>query len=99
MDFSKLEPVLFAWNANDEKMLDFFLNGGGYLAVAKELLHKKIKEGSPEYKGIKAICLGIQYNMKLHKTALWEDVQGQVTRFQKRFLPRAGGAFGRARRR
>ena len=69
MDFRKLEPVLFAWNATDAKMLDFFLNGGGYIQVAKEVLKTDVVDGSGLYKGIKAICLGIQYYMKLYKTA------------------------------
>lgn len=47
VDFRKLEPVLFGWNANDEKMIDFFLNGEGYTLIAREVLGKEIEEGTP----------------------------------------------------
>lgn len=73
VDYRKLEPCIFAWYAEDEKMFDYFYSGGGYVDIAADLFGFTIEEGSPEYKTIKAIHLGTQYNMGAGKMAndLW----------------------------
>lgn len=75
-DYSKLEVILFAWTAQEWKLLDFFLTGNGYIAVGKELFNKEVKEDTDEYRTIKSIVLGIQYGMGAFKLALqlWNNV-------------------------
>lgn len=62
-DFSKLEVVLTAWRAKDEKLLDFFLNGAGYIGVAKELWGQDVQTDTPLYKATKEAVLGLIYGM------------------------------------
>lgn len=62
-DYKKLEPVVIAWLAKSQKLLDFFTKGGGYVDVARELFHTEIKEGTVLYRGVKSIVLGVHYNM------------------------------------
>ncbi len=62
-DFSRLEVVLAAWDAQDDKLLDYFINGRGYLDVAKEFWNAEVKDGTPQYKATKSLVLGLNYNM------------------------------------
>jgi len=75
-DYQKLEVVLIAWVSGDDRLLHDFTVGRGYLDVAKDLLGKEIKKGTVEYRGIKAIVLGVHYNMQTDKMAsdLWNGV-------------------------
>lgn len=75
-DYSKLEVILFAWNAQEWKLLEFFLTGNGYIAVGKELFGKEVKEDTDDYRTVKSIVLGIQYGMGAYKLAyeLWNKV-------------------------
>jgi DNA polymerase I-like protein with 3'-5' exonuclease and polymerase domains len=68
-DFKSLEPVLYGWRSRDEKLLDFFLNGGGYIDIAREVFGKKIEKDSKPYKLIKNNVLGIFYNEQDYKLA------------------------------
>jgi len=72
-DFSKLEMVIMGWRAKDEKLLDYFLNGKGYIGIAKEFWGQDVEDGSSLYKATKIIVLGLNYNMKAWKLAndLW----------------------------
>lgn len=69
-DFTRLEVVLVGWRANDEKLLDFFLNGNGYIGVAKEFWGQDVKNDTPLYKATKCIVLGLNYNMGFYKLAM-----------------------------
>ena len=72
-DFSKLEVVIMGWRAKDDKLLDYFLNGAGYIGVAKEFWNQDVENDTPLYKATKCIVLGLNYNMKVWKLAndLW----------------------------
>jgi len=76
VDYSRLEVLLFAWHADEEKLFDYFYKGNGYVAVAKELYGREITDASPEYRATKSCVLGIQYNMGPYKLAmnLWNIV-------------------------
>jgi len=75
-DFSKLEMVVMGWRAKDSKLLDYFLNGKGYIGIAEEFWGQKVEPDSKLYKAIKCIVLGLNYNMKAWKLAndLWYKV-------------------------
>lgn len=72
-DLSKVEVVLMGWRANDGKLLDYFLNGSGYIGVAKEFWGQDVKDGTKLYKATKSLVLGLDYNMGWWKLAqdLW----------------------------
>lgn len=64
-DFSKLEILLIAWLADEERLMEFFLKSpNGYIEVAQRLFKKTVEEGSPDYRAMKAIILGTNYNKK-----------------------------------
>jgi DNA polymerase I-like protein with 3'-5' exonuclease and polymerase domains len=69
-DLSKVEVVLMGWRANDGKLLDYFLNGSGYIGVAKEFWGQDVKDGTKLYKATKSLVLGLDYNMGWYKLAL-----------------------------
>lgn len=75
-DYKRLEVVLIAWVAGDEKLLEAFTTGRGYLDVAKDLWGKEIEPDTPEYKATKSVVLGVNYNMQSKKMAreLWNRV-------------------------
>ena len=72
-DYSKLEVVLIAWVAGDDKLLSAFTGGKGYIDVAKELFNTVVESGTPQYTAVKSIVLGVHYNMGPVKMAanLW----------------------------
>lgn len=72
-DYKSLEPVIIAWVAQDEKLMNAFTVGRGYLDVAEEVLGITVKKGTKPYVAVKSIVLGVHYNMKTHKMAddLW----------------------------
>lgn len=73
VDYSKLEVVLFAWKAGDEKLFEYFYNGSGYIGVAKELFGKVVDKDSPMYTVAKSTLLAVHYNAKAYRLAemLW----------------------------
>lgn len=75
-DYSKLEVILFAFIAKEWKLLEFFLEGNGYIAVGKELFNKEVKEDTDAYRSVKSVVLGVQYGMGAYKLAyqLWNNV-------------------------
>jgi DNA polymerase-1 len=75
-DYSKLEPVLLAWLAQDEKLLDYFTVGGGYCAVGQELFGKRVEDGTREYTLTKSTVLAVHYNAGAWKLAwqLWHQL-------------------------
>lgn len=68
-DFRSLEPVILGWVAEDERFLHAFTKGKGYVDVAWWLFHKRVEEGTKEYKAAKAIVLGTNYGMGVAKLA------------------------------
>ena len=74
VDFSRIEVVNQAWLCKDTKLLDYFLNGDGYIGVAKELFNQVVVPGTLIYKAVKAIVLGVQYNLQKYNMAkhLWD---------------------------
>lgn len=103
-DFTRLEVVLMGWRAGDEKLLDYFLNGSGYIGVAKEFWGQDVKEGTPLYKGTKSLVLGLDYNMGWYKLALdlwnkaglrlsedWNEHCAETKRVRKRYLAMFSG--------
>ena len=98
-DFVSLEVVLMGWRANDGKLLDYFLNGGGYVDVAKEFWGQAVKKDTPLYKATKSLVLGLNYNMGWYKLALdlwhkagfrfsedWDEHVKKTKRARKRYL-------------
>lgn len=75
-DYQKLEVVLIAWVAGDDRLFHDFTVGRGYFDVAQALLGREVLKGTPEYRGIKSIVLGVHYNMQTDKMArqLWNGV-------------------------
>ena len=72
-DYSRLEVVLVGWRAKDDKLLHYFLDGSGYIGVAKEFWGQEVKDGTLLYKATKSMVLGLNYNMGWWKLAedLW----------------------------
>lgn len=103
-DYSKLEVILFAWTAREWKLLEFFLEGNGYIAVGKELFNKEVKEDTDDYRTVKSTVLGIQYGMGAYKLAYqlwnnvgvklssdWEDHVEQAARLRQKYLDKFPG--------
>jgi DNA polymerase I-like protein with 3'-5' exonuclease and polymerase domains len=73
---------MMAWKIQDgtkreSRLLYYFEGGGpGYIGLAKDLLKMTVKKGTKQYKAIKAIYLGLGYNMNDWKLAhdLWFKV-------------------------
>lgn len=68
-DYSKLEVILIAWVAKEDKLFQYFSKGNGYIDVAKEMWGFDVKEDTPEYRATKSIVLGVHYNMGSRKMA------------------------------
>ena len=112
-DYRKLEPRLIGWVAQDDKLLHAFTKGRGYVDIARELLGWDVTEGTPEYKAVKSIVLGVHYNMQTPKMAkdLWlrghrfsadfDTHEKEVGRLRRLYLTRYPGlrAYMRARER
>ena len=80
-DYSRLEVILIAWVAKEWKLLDAFTTGGGYIQVGKDLWGRDVIDGSPEYKMLKALVLGTDYNMgdELFAHELWVKHKVQLS--------------------
>ncbi len=75
LDYRKLEPRVIAYLAKCWKLLEFFTTGGGYIDVAKTLFKTDVQEGTPLYRAVKSIVLGVHYDMKTDLMAeeLWKQ--------------------------
>ena len=74
-DFSKLEIVLLAYEAQDEELMRYFTKEkNGYIAIGTKLFSKTVEEGTAEYRQIKALVLGVNYNLQTYGLArqLWD---------------------------
>lgn len=102
-DYSKLEVVLIAWVAGDEKLLRAFTGGKGYIDVSRELFGRDVENGTDEYRAVKSIVLGVHYNMQTPKMARqlallgirfsadWEEHEAETDRLRKLYLRRYAG--------
>lgn len=72
-DQSRVEVRLIAYVSKCEKLLDYFVNGDGYIGVGRDLFKTDVAKGTPLYRATKSIVLGINYNMVDYKLAwdLW----------------------------
>lgn len=75
-DYKSLEIFLLGYEAGDDKLIDYFANRGGYIAIAKELWKMDVKKGTNEYRATKSVVLGTNYNMQTPLMAdnLWNAV-------------------------
>lgn len=75
-DYKSLEIFILAYEAQDDKLFDYFATRGGYIAIARDLWKMDVKKGSPEYKATKSVVLGTNYNMQTPLMAenLWVNV-------------------------
>jgi uracil-DNA glycosylase family 4 len=75
-DYKSLEIFILGYEAKDDKLIDYFLNRGGYIAIAKELWKMEVTKGTREYVATKSVVLGTNYNMqtKLMAETLWNKV-------------------------
>jgi DNA polymerase I-like protein with 3'-5' exonuclease and polymerase domains len=98
-DFSRLEVVLVAWLAGDEKLLHYFQHGDGYAHVARQFWNQEVVKDTPLYKATKAMVLGLNYNMGAwhlamdlkHKAGFtfsedWDEHVKQTAKARKRYL-------------
>ncbi len=103
-DYSKLEVVLIAWLANDDKLLTAFTVGNGYFDVARELLGIQVDKDTLQYVAVKSVVLGTHYKMQYRKLAsdLWNRVgvklsadyaehELEAKKLQDRYLRRYAG--------
>lgn len=105
-DLRRLEAVIVAWLAEDHELLRLYADGDGYIGVARRLLGRELAETDPAYRNIKAIVLGVHYNMgpAVMAAHLWdrgfrladtyEAHEGETTRLHRAYLD----AFPRLRR-
>ena len=63
-DFEKLEVFLLADELKSEKMLGYFMNRGGYLGIAEDLMGSKNTKDHPNYRATKATALAANYYAK-----------------------------------
>jgi len=61
-DYSKLEIFVLADEVGSSKLLDYFVNRGGYIGLAEDLMGSKIDSKHPNYRATKSVVLGANYN-------------------------------------
>ena len=74
-DFKKLEIIILAFEAGDEELMDYFTKEeNGYISIGSKLFGKTVKEDTPEYRQVKALILGVNYNLQAYGLAkqLWD---------------------------
>jgi DNA polymerase I-like protein with 3'-5' exonuclease and polymerase domains len=93
-DFKSLEPVIVGWRAQDERFLDYFTNGEGYIGVARDFWGQKVVKDTPLYKATKSMVLGLDYNMKKNKLAhdLWYKADFKFSNDYKEHVKQTGAA-------
>lgn len=98
-DYRKLEPVIIAWLAQDERLLEYFTTGSGYIGIAQDLFKTEVKEGTELYRGVKSIVLGVHYDMgspemarqmwfekKIRLRATYESHESEIDRLRNLYL-------------
>ncbi len=74
-DFSKLEIMLLAYESEDWELFDYFdKEANGYIAIGTKLFGKTVEADTPEYRQVKAVVLGVNYNLQTYGLArqLWD---------------------------
>lgn len=61
-DYEKLEVFVLAAEIRSTKLLDYFINKGGYLGLASDLMESTVAKGDPSYRATKSVVLGANYN-------------------------------------
>ena len=75
-DFSKLEIIILAWEAEDYELMEYFSGKvNGYIAIGTKLFKKTVDAGTKEYTQIKSLILGVNYCMSAYGLArqLWDN--------------------------
>ena len=95
-DYKSLEPVIIAWDAQDEKLMNAFSKGRGYLDVAEEVLGITVKKGTKPYVAVKSIVNGVHYNMQTKKMAddLWRRLNVHFSEDFKEHVKETGRLRG-----
>ena len=63
-DYEKLEVFLLADETQDTKLREYFTTRGGYLGLARDLMGTEVAKGDDNYRAVKAVALGSNYNAK-----------------------------------
>ena len=72
-DFSKLEPILGGWVADEPKLTDYFVKyPNGYVKIGEDFFKKTVEKNTKEYTMMKSLVLAIIY--KKMKWSLGEDL-------------------------
>jgi len=77
VDFSRLEVILRAWMCGDKKLFRYFMEGDGYIGVARDIFGIDVVKDTKEYKATKNIVLGCDYNMDQWKMSkyFWDILE------------------------
>lgn len=72
-DFGKLEVLLMGYEAGEDRLIDYFLNKGGYISLGEDFFGKTIVKDTKDYRLLKAAVLGTNYQQKARGLAfeLW----------------------------
>lgn len=104
VDYKSLEPRVLGSIAPDYRYLEYFVDGLGYVGIAKDVLHKHVDKGTPEYRTVKEVVLGTNYgagpqtigrtlwnklDIKLART--YEQHEKEVRKIQDRYLTTFSG--------
>lgn len=68
-DFARLEVVIIAWLSGEERLLQWFTGGRGYIDVAKALLGQEVEDGTDAYKTVKQLVLATHYRARGKRAA------------------------------
>lgn len=72
-DYSKLEPILGGWVADEPKLTDYFVKyPNGYVKIGEDFFKKTVEKNTKEYTMMKSLVLAIIY--KKMKWSLGEDL-------------------------
>lgn len=61
-DYEKLEIFVLADEIRSTKLLDYFINRGGYLGLASDLMGVTVTSKDANYRATKSVVLGANYN-------------------------------------
>tara|TARA_Y100000310_G_scaffold97636_1_gene95281 strand:- start:468 stop:2075 length:1608 start_codon:yes stop_codon:yes gene_type:complete len=91
-DYARLEVVLMGWITGDDKLLEYFTTGEGYIGAARDIMGKEVEKDTEQYRVVKSIILGTNYNMKKWKLAhdLWYRAGVQLNSDFKKHIALAG---------
>ena len=83
-DYSKLEPILGGWVANEPRLTDYFVKyPNGYIKIGEDFFKKSVVKSTKEYTAVKSLVLGITYNKK--KWSLADDMWAQGAKLDSNY--------------